>query len=456
MNDSVFSGSAPDPASFFDPPPFEPDEGIAVLCSVSEPQCADTCASLDELERLCETAGVKCAARLVQPRTRPDNAAFFGKGKLAELAALCRERGAGLAVFDGELSPVQIRNIESVLPDGVRAVDRTMLILDIFAAGARTAEGMLQVEIAQLKYSIPRLIGSGRSLSRQGGGIGSRGPGESKLELDRRRARERINILEKQLDQLKRVRATQRRARERSGIPKIAVAGYTNAGKSTLINRLTGADIYCADKLFATLDPTTRRLELPDAGEALITDTVGFVNRLPHHLVEAFRSTLEEVCFADLILVVFDSSDPELAQRFGVTYEVINSLFEKNGAPPVPRVNVFNQCDKPESARVLSNFYIEGDSAVVSALTGEGTDELLALIAAKLAEKKKRLWFCFPPSKLGALDQLYRGCAVESAEYLPDGSAVVRAVCDAKIAGMFSDFVTDPPDDDASASEPIL
>ncbi|MBQ9544488.1 MAG: GTPase HflX [Clostridia bacterium] len=449
MNDYIFPGQSPDPESFFSQPPeTEPDEKLAVLCAISEPQSADTASSLDELERLCETASVKCVSRLVQPRERPDNAAFFGKGKLFELSELCRTLGAGLAVFDSELSPVQIRNIESVLPDGVRVIDRTMLILDIFAAGARTAEGMLQVEIAQLKYSIPRLIGSGKDLSRQGGGIGTRGPGESKLELDRRRARERINSLEKQLDQLKRVRATQRRARERSGIPRIAVAGYTNAGKSTLINRLTGSDIYCADKLFATLDPTTRRLELPDSGEAVITDTVGFVNRLPHHLVEAFRSTLDEVCFADVLLVVFDSSDPELAGRFDVTYEVINSLFEKNEVYDVPRINVFNKCDKPESKKVLSNFFIEGDCAVVSAVTGEDIGELLALVEKKLSEKKKCVTFRFPPSKLSALDQLYRQSNVESVKYLFDGGVLVTAFCDAKILGMYGVYISDDIPDD--------
>ncbi len=445
MNDPVFPGSISDPSSFFQPAPFEPDESRAVLCAISEPQSQSTDSSLDELERLCDTAGLKSAARLVQPREKPDNSAYFGKGKLAELSELCRETGAGIAVFDSELSPVQIRNIEAMLPEGVRVIDRTMLILDIFAAGARTAEGMLQVEIAQLKYSIPRLIGSRKSLSRQGGGIGSRGPGETKLELDRRRARERIAALEKQLEQLKSVRNTQRRARERSGIPKIAVAGYTNAGKSTLINKLTGADILCADKLFATLDPTTRRLVLPEAGEALVTDTVGFVDRLPHHLVEAFRSTLEEVCYADVILVVFDSSDPELFKRFKVTYDVINSLLENTDQSKVVRINVFNQCDKPESGKILSNFYLDADSVVISAVTGEGIDELLSLIEKKLSERKKRLWFSFPPAKLGAVDQLYRTCAVEKVDYLYDGSALVCAVCDAKTAGQFAQFITDPP-----------
>lgn len=421
----------------------------AVLCAVRNGADDFDDASLDELERLCDTAGADAVARLVQSREKPDVATFFGRGKLAELAEACEALNADLAVFDNELSPIQIRNIENALPDGVRVIDRTMLILDIFAANAVTSEGILQVEIAQLKYSIPRLIGSGKDMSRLGGGIGTRGPGESRLELDRRRARERVVALERQLRELESVRHTQRRARERSGVPKIAVAGYTNAGKSTLLNRLTGSDILCADRLFATLDPTTRRLRLPRLGEALITDTVGFVDRLPHHLVEAFRSTLEEVCYADLILAVFDSSDPRLADRFRVTYEVIGSIFEKNGAEPVPTLNVFNQCDKPQSRSVMSGFYIDDDSVLISALTGEGIDSLIEAVEKKLSEKKRLRRFILPPRALGSLDQLYRTSNVVRVEYLDDGSAAVDAICDSKVAGSLCQYlIKDPPKED--------
>ena len=303
---------------------------------------------------------------------------------------------------------------------------------------------MLQVEIAELKYSIPRLIHSTKDLSRLGGGIGTRGPGESKLELDRRRARERISALEHQLKELENKRATQRKSREKSGIIQIAIAGYTNAGKSTLLNKLTGADILCADKLFATLDPTTRRLRLPEAGEVLLTDTVGFVDRLPHHLVDAFKSTLDEVCYADLLLCVFDSSDPEILKRFNVTNEVIGDLFKRRGIPCAERINVFNQCDKPESKSVMSGFYLDSDCVKVSAVTGEGIEELLKLIEEKLKNKKRRVKFVFPPKDHGKLNYLYKTSTIENVEYDENANAVVDAVCDARTVGMYRQYLSEP------------
>lgn len=414
---------------------------IAILATVDLGDGEDVTASLKELERLADTAGARVGAYLVQSRSRPDGATCLGKGKLMELSELCRNLEAELVIFDLELSPMQIRNIESVLDESVRVIDRTMLILDIFAANARTAEGMLQVEIAELKYSIPRLIGGRKNMSRLGGGIGTRGPGESKLELDRRRARERISALEHQLKEMEAKRATQRKSREKSGIPQIAIAGYTNAGKSTLLNCLTGADILCADRLFATLDPTTRRCKLPEAGEVLFTDTVGFVDRLPHHLVEAFRSTLDEVCYADLLLVVFDSSDPQLVSRFNVTNKVINELFSRRDLEPTPRIYVFNQCDKPESQSILNTFYLDENCVKVSALTGQGIEDLLAKVEELLREKKRKVRFSFPPSQGGKLSYLYKNATVEQVEYDDGGNAVVDAICDAKTLGMYAEFL---------------
>ena len=413
---------------------------VAILATVDTGDSTDVEASLKELERLADTAGAQVGAYLVQSRSRPDGATCLGKGKLLELSELCDKLGAELVIFDLELSPVQIRNVESVLSESVRVIDRTMLILDIFAANASTAEGMLQVEIAELKYSIPRLIGGRKNMSRLGGGIGTRGPGESKLELDRRRARERIGALERQLKELEAKRATQRKSREKSGIPRIAIAGYTNAGKSTLLRRLTGAEVYCVDRLFATLDPTTRRMKLPEAGEVLFTDTVGFVDRLPHHLVEAFKSTLDEVCYADLLLVVFDSSDPELFERFQVTSRILSDLFRRRNMESPERIHVFNQCDKPESTAVLGGFYFDENCVKVSAVTGEGIEELLGKIEELLQKRKRRVRFCFPPSEGGRLSYLYKNATVESVEYDDGGCALVDCICDARVLGMYAEY----------------
>ncbi|MBO5306036.1 MAG: GTPase HflX, partial [Clostridia bacterium] len=287
--------------------------------------------SLDELTRLLDTAGGEVFARLIQNKDTPDVRTVIGSGKVNELKEICKQNEIDLVIFDGDLSPSQIRNLEDEL-ETPSVIDRSMLILDIFALHAKTGEGKLQVELAQLKYTAPRLIGKGNELSRLGGGIGTRGPGETKLESDKRHMKRRIAALEDELDVLEKNRMTMRASRDRSGIPKVAIVGYTNAGKSTLLNRLTDAGILAEDKLFATLDPTTRKYELPSGESILLTDTVGFIRKLPHHLVKAFKSTLDEAVYADILMIVVDVSDPE----FRAQLEVTEHLLEELGASDKP------------------------------------------------------------------------------------------------------------------------
>ncbi len=348
-------------------------------------------ASLNELWRLTETAGGEVAARLIQSKDRPDPATYIGSGKVKELAELCRNAEITLAVFDCELSPSQIKNLEDALGE-VRVIDRSMLILDIFALHATTGEGKLQVELAQLKYTVPRLTGQGVSLSRQGGSgsIAARGPGESKLETDRRYIKRRIVSLENQLAEMEKNRRVQRAQREKSGICRVTVAGYTNAGKSTLLNFLTKAGILAEDKLFATLDPTTRRFRLPSGNSVLLTDTVGFIRNLPHHFVKAFKSTLDEVKYADIIILLMDASDSECLSQAEVSQELLSQL----GAESKPVLYVFNKCDEAEKAEggiVLP--HIEGAGAenvfCISAKTGKGVDALVERIDALREEIKK-------------------------------------------------------------------
>ena len=324
-------------------------------------------ASFDELERLAETAGASVYARMTQEKESPDARTYIGSGKVRELSELCKNGGVDTVIFDSELSPSQIKNLEDELED-VRVIDRSMLILDIFALHATSGEGKLQVELAQLKYTVPRLTGHGTELSRLGGGIGTRGPGESKLETDRRHVKRRIDALEAELSELAKNRAVQRGGRDRSGIFKVAIAGYTNAGKSTLLNFLTDAGILAENKLFATLDPTTRRYALPSGEEILLTDTVGFIRNLPHHLIRAFRSTLDEVCFADAILVVIDASDPESDAQTAVTRRLIEEL----GAADKPALFVYNKCDlgiagHPSTETERNVFISDGLSATIRA-----------------------------------------------------------------------------------------
>lgn len=390
--------------------------------------------SLDELERLLSTAGGEVFARVVQAKERPDTRTCFGSGKLRELGELCRANDISLVIFDNELSPAQIRNIEKEL-DGARVIDRSMLILDIFALHAKSGEGKLQVELAQLKYTAPRLTGHGSDMSRLGGGIGTRGPGESKLESDRRHLKRRMEQLEYELDELEKSRSTQRKARERSGIKKVAIVGYTNAGKSTLLNALTGAGILAEDKLFATLDPTTRKFALPCGDEILLTDTVGFIRRLPHHLIKAFKSTLDEAVFADIIIILIDSADPEREEKT----EVCKKLLHELGADGKPTLFVYNKCDEFGDDK-LPIGELNDNTLFVSALTGAGLDALASTLERIIHDGKTSETFIVPNAKQGILSKMYENMTVTQVEYGAD-AVTVYAVADAKARGMFSEFI---------------
>ena len=392
--------------------------------------------SLAELERLLDTAGGVCFAKLIQNKDKPDPRTLIGSGKVRELAALCRGNEVELVVFDEELSPSQIRNLEDEIGDDIRVIDRSMLILDIFALHAVSREGKLQVELAQLKYTAPRLTGQGKDLSRLGGGIGTRGPGESKLESDRRHMKHRIVALEEELRALDKNRRTMRAARDRSGIPKIAIVGYTNAGKSTLLNRLTDAGILAEDKLFATLDPTTRKFELPSGESVLLTDTVGFIRKLPHHLIKAFKSTLDEASYADVLMIVLDVSDPEYRAQLDVTEKLLDEL----GASGKPTLYVLNKCDLGAASMPTIGVPAEHSWTVaVSARTGQGIDRLTELLQEVLHEGKRRVIFHIPNSEAGAVNTLYQNATVEDVEYGADG-ITVTAVVDQKVHGMLKRF----------------
>ena len=416
----------------------EKKNSTAVLVGVETPEMRDgECeASLDELERLAETAGAVVAARLVQSREKPDVRTVIGSGKVAELKTICSECGAELCIFDCEMSPSQIRNVEDEVGE-VRVIDRSMLILDIFALHAATAEGKLQVELAQLKYTAPRLIGKGKQLSRLGGGIGTRGPGESKLESDKRHLARRVAALETELEAVENTRRTTRSARDRSGLPRVAIVGYTNAGKSTLLNRLTDAGILAEDKLFATLDPTTRKFTLPGGESVLLTDTVGFIRKLPHHLVKAFRSTLEEAALSDILLHIVDASDPEYPDEMKVTEELLDEL----GAGGKPMLIVYNKCDREADGIPAPALAPNGlnRAVCVSALTGQGVDEMVAMLEAIVREGKVRVTFRFPNSEAGALSSLYRMAAVESVDY-GDEYITAVAVANAKTRGVLAAY----------------
>ncbi len=390
--------------------------------------------SLDELERLLDTAGGRTFAKMIQSKETENPKTCIGSGKLEELKTLCKDNGIGLVVFDTELSPSQIRNIEDAL-DGVDVIDRSMLILDIFALHATTAEGKLQVELAQLKYTAPRLIGKGKQLSRQEGRIGTRGPGESKLETDRRHLAQRAAALEEALREVERTRATMRAARERSGLKKVAIVGYTNAGKSTLLNRLTDAGVLAENKLFATLDPTTRRLELPGGTEVLLSDTVGFIRKLPHHLVKAFRSTLDELRYADILVVLADASDSECEEQLRVTDNLIAQL----GAGDKPVLYAFNKADLAEDGMA----FISGETqnaVFISALTGMGIDRFLAVLEELAKQGTRRCTLRIPMAEQGILNQLYRFATVEDVRYEAD-FAEVTAVLDTRAQGMFKKYI---------------
>ena len=416
-----------------------PEKAILVSVIWGEEDLLDPVSSLDELECLLNTAGGVCLGRLIQSRQKPEHATYLGTGKLRELAEICHNMMIDLVVFDSELTPSQIRNIEAVL-DNVRVIDRTMLILDIFAQNAKTGEGILQVGIANLKYTLPRLSGQGEDLSRLGGGIGTRGPGETKLEVDRRHVKRKIQKLEEELAELAKARRTQRKSREKSGIFQISLAGYTNAGKSSLLNYLCEEKILAQDKLFATLDPTTRRMKLPRYGEVLLTDTVGFINRLPHHLVEAFQSTLDEVVYSDLILMVMDASDPNFHQKTEITEHILEDLFKKREVNPPPLLYVLNKTDREESIFNSNSFPANKDHVCISAKTGSGCEELIEKIEEIFGRAKKKCTFLFPHDQGGRLSYLYQCANVESVDYTAEG-ILVEAVCDEKIRGELNRYL---------------
>ncbi len=405
---------------------------VALCCDGDDAH--DVEVSFAELERLLETAGGTVVAKMIQNRPSPDPRTCIGAGKTEELKALCDANDVSLVVFDRELTPSQIRNLEASLGDDARVIDRSMLILDIFALHANSNEGKMQVELAQLKYTAPRLTGQGEALSRLGGGIGTRGPGETKLETDRRHLQRRIKTLEQQIDEMEENRAVQRKQRKRAGIFSVAIAGYTNAGKSTLLNALTGAGILAQDKLFATLDPTTRKYTLPHGTEILLTDTVGFIRNLPHHLIRAFHSTLQEVTYADLIVVLIDASDPEWRGQLTITDTLIAQL----GAGEKPVLYVMNKCDIAPSADIPAR-YDAHDVICISAAQGTGLQELAEKLEEFADGQKKTLTFRFPYDQQGNVEKLHRDAVIISEEYQEDG-VYVTAKCDARLCGQLASF----------------
>lgn len=391
----------------------------------------DTAASVEELEELAKTANAEVVAKVIQKRPSADSATVLGEGKIEEIAELAESLGAELLVFDTELTASEIRNIEDVV--NIRVIDRTMLILDIFAARAVTNEGKLQVELAQLRYRLPRLMGIGRSLSRLGGGIGTRGPGEKQLETDKRHIRRRIEKLESELKELTERREFSRRRRKKDNVLTGAIVGYTNAGKSTLLNRLTDAGVLAENKLFATLDLTSRSIELPDGRSLLLIDTVGLIRRLPHHLVEAFKSTLEEAACADIILHVSDISDPEAMDKTVTTQKILAEL----GCGEIPSVSILNKAD-------LVDYDIPEDDTTVkiSAKSGEGIERMLELIAKNLPESAKRMKLLIPYDKAGFSAQIRENGKIFSEEYTAEG-VLTDALVDIKLVKQATEFIVE-------------
>ncbi len=374
-------------------------------------------ATMLELAELAKTAGAEVVATVLQPKDTPDVATYLGSGKLEELKFLCENNEANLVIFDDELTGSQQKNIEDAV--GVRVIDRSTLILDIFASRAMSKEGKLQVELAQLKYMLPRLTGMGQALSRLGGGIGTRGPGETKLESDRRHIRTRISHLLSELKEVERRRGYARDRRKKDGVMTVSLVGYTNAGKSTLMNRLTDAGVLAENKLFATLDTTSRALTLPDDREVLLVDTVGFIRKLPHHLINAFKSTLEEAVYADVILNIIDFSNHEHKIHRAVSEDILNSL----GCSEIPKINVYNKCDLADGV-----YKSDEDNIYVSAISGQGIEELLKLIAIKIPYPFKRMNLLIPYDKTAFASSVRADGKLISEEYIAEGIKITADI----------------------------
>ena len=402
--------------------------GLNADCFTKEQTATDQ--TLEELEALLETAGGFCTGKILQNRHAPDAHSFIGEGKAIEVKMLVEATASTMVVFDNELSPGNIRALEEII--GVTVLDRSALILDIFAQRAKTREGRLQVELAQYKYLLPRLSGMGKSLSRQGGGIGTRGPGETQLESDRRHIRERISRLQTELEQVRQVRGVQRQRRMKSSVPVVAIVGYTNAGKSTLLNRLTDAGIPANNRLFDTLDTTSRQLRVSDNLEVVLSDTVGFIAKLPHHLVEAFQATLEELQYADLLLHVVDSADPERQEHIAVVEKLISQLAK----PGTPVLQCYNKADlvSPEEIPVGE------DVVAISAKQGYGMDRLLQAVEKALDNGRHHIVVRLPYAMGGLVDTLHSGARVNHVEYTPEGIEV-ETVVDAILYGKLRAYI---------------
>ena len=403
--------------------------GLNADCFTKEQTATDE--TLEELEALLETAGGFCTAKVMQNRHTPDSHSFIGEGKAQEVRMLAEATESTMVIFDNELSPGNIRALEEII--GLPVLDRSALILDIFAQRARTKEGRLQVELAQYKYLLPRLSGMGSSLSRQGGGIGTRGPGETKLESDRRHIRERIYRLEEELEQVRQVRSVQRERRMKNSVPVVAIVGYTNAGKSTLLNKLTGAGIPANNRLFDTLDTTSRQLKVSDNLDVVLSDTVGFIAKLPHHLVNAFRATLEELEYADLLLHVIDASDPNREEHIAVVDKLIGQLAKKE----TPVLRCYNKADLVAKEDIPTG----QDIVATSAAMGQGMEQLLNAIENALGHARHHVTLCLPYSMGGQVETLHNNAQVKNVDYTADGIEI-EAVLDDILYGRLKDYIT--------------
>ena len=412
----------------------------ALLVGVERRSSWEVNDSLTELAQLAETAGAEVVGLTWQKREKPDAALFIGRGKVEEITLLRQTHRANVILFDDELSPAQQRNLEQAI--GCKVVDRTGLILDIFAQRARTYEGKLQVELAQLRYNLPRLSGQGLVLSRLGGGIGTRGPGETKLEVDRRHIRSRISDIEREIESVRSQRSLQRKRRQNSRIQTVALVGYTNSGKSTLLNALTAANVLAEDKLFATLDPTTRRVELPNSQEILLTDTVGFIQKLPHQLIAAFRATLEEVLEADLLLHMVDASHPRFVEQMTAVNDVLRQL----SADSKPTIMVYNKIDSVDAQYVIEELVRAPSSIAISALSGQGLPQLLELIEQYLKRTKVDIELTIPYNNTGIISQIYDSGDVLGTDYREDAIYITLSVSPDE-AGRFRRYMTGVEED---------